>query len=446
MKILTRYIAILTMICTPVILMAQSDKPYEMNINGVKVIVQPSGNEIVVVQTIIKGGVKNYPAEKGGIENLAVRGLTECGTMSDDKNSFKDKLDKVSAQVGGYSGMDYASFSLNCIKYDLDKVWPLYTEALLKPKFDEKEFNRIKQDAVNFIRTNESMPDEAIDRMARETAFNGKDYAKDPQGTVASVESLTAAETKKYWESIFTRSRIVIVIVGEIEKSELEKKLTAFLAKVPTGKPYTLKKEPYVPMSNTFVAKERDNATNYIRGITGGPMPGSEDYNAFVLAMRIFATRHFVEIRSKNGLSYAPQAWFNQGTTPYATISVTTTEPNKYIATARKLVDQIKDEGFKESELKNEKAGYLTGIYYRQETNEAQANALANSEVLYGNWKRALTIKDDIKKVSITQLNNAFKKYISNITWVYQGDPKKVDAVMYTQKATPGMPEEKKAF
>lgn len=446
MKKLTLHIIILAVVCCPAAIQAQVGKAYDMNINGVKVIVQPSGNEIVVVQTIIKGGVKNYPAAKAGIENLTIRALTECGTQADDKNSYKDKLDKVSAQVGGYSGMDYASFSLNCIKNDLDKVWPLYTDALLKPRFDEKEFDRIRQDAINFIRTNESFPDDAIDRMAKETAFKGKDYAKDPQGTITSVESLTAAEAKKYWGSVFTRSRMVIVIVGDIEKAEIEKKLSTLLPMVPAGKPYTLKKESYVPVSNTFNAKQRDNATNYIRGITGGPMPGSEDYNAFVLAMRIFATRHFVEVRSKNGLSYAPGAWFSEGATPYATISVSTTEPNKYIATARMLIDKIKEEGFKESELKNEKTGYLTGVYYRQETNEAQAYALANSEVLYGNWKKALTVKDDIKKVSIAQLNNAFKKYINNITWVYQGDPQKVDAVMYTQKTTPKLPEEKKGF
>ncbi|WP_276500433.1 M16 family metallopeptidase [Terrimonas pollutisoli] len=445
MKKILQYMVIITMLI-PCLVMAQTGKPYDININGVKVIVQPSGNEIVVIQTIIKGGVQNYAENKAGIENLAVRALTECGTIKDDKNSFKDKLDKVSAQVSGWSGMDYASVSMNCIKNDLDKVWPLYTDALRTPRFDEKEFDRIKQDAITFIRTNESFPDNAIDKMAKETAFKGKNYAKDPLGTIASVQPITAVEAKKYWQSIFTRSRMTVVIVGDLERSEIENKLADFFAKIPAGSPFVFKKENYTPVVNTFNSKSRDNATNYIRGITGGPSAGSPDYNAFILAMRIFSTRHFVEIRSKNGLSYAPWAWFSQGTTPYSTISVSTTEPNKYIATARALIDKVKQEGFKDSELKNEKTGYLTEVYYRQETNEAQASALANAEVLFGDWRRAVTIKDDIKKVSLDQMNNAFKKYINNITWVYQGDIKKVDPKMYTQKQTPNLPEEKKAF
>ena len=125
---------------------------------------------------------------------------------------------------------------------------------------------------------------------------------------------------------------------------------------------------------------------------------------------------------------------------------MTTTDPDKYIAVARNLIDKIKTEGFSLEELKNEKTGYLTGLYYRQETNEEQAAALATNEVVHNNWKRAMEIKDDINKVSLEDANNAFKKYINNITWVYQGDPKKVDSKLYIQKETPPIPTEKKAF
>lgn len=446
MKRAFKNIIALTLLALPFAGSAQMGKAYDMIINGVKVIVQPSGNDITVIQTIVKGGVQNYTADKAGIENLAMTALTECGTANDDKNSYKDKLDKVSAQVSGNTGMDYATFSLNCIQSDFGQVWPLYVDAMVSPRFDSKEFERIRQDAINFIRANESNPDNSIDKMAKQTAFSGKNYAKDPQGTVKSVTALTAEETKKYWQSIFTRSRLVIVVVSDLDKTTIETKMKEFLAKVPAGKPFILKKESYTPPAHTFKPQERENATNYIQGITGGPQPGSPDYNAYILAMRIFSSRHFVEVRSKNGLSYAPGAWFSQGSTNYSNIYVTTTEPDKYIAVARQLIDKVKKEGFTPEELKNMKVQYGTNVYYRQETNSAQAGSLAFNEVVHGSWKRANTIKDDMKKVTLSQLNQAFNKYINNITWSYQGDPKKVNAVLYTQKETPKTPEEKKAF
>ena len=425
---------------------AQQGKAYDMIIDGVKVIVQPSGNEIVVIQTLIKGGVQNYSADKAGIESLALNALTECGTLKDDKNSFKDKLDKVSAQMYGTSGMDYSTFSMNAIQGDFETVWPLYVDAMTIPKFDQKEFDRIKQDAITNIRANESNPDNAINKLAKQTAFAGKNYAKDPQGTVASVTRLTAADAKKHWQSILTKSRMVIVVVSELDKSVIESKVKALLSKIPAGTPFKSKKESYAPASHTFKPMERDNATNYIQGISGAPLPGTPDYNAFVLAMRIFSSRHFVEIRSKHGLSYAPGAWFSGGNTPYSNIYVTTTDPNKYIAVARQLIEKIKKEGFTPEELKNMKTQYITGVFYQQETNNATAAALGSNEVIHGNWKRAVTVKDDMKKVTLDQLNTAFKKYFNNITWSYQGDPKKANTVMFTQKQTPQLPEEKKGF
>lgn len=446
MKKLINYIVIVIAGLAPLSGSAQGNKPYDLMVNGVKVIVQPSGNDIVVIQTLIKGGVQNYPVTKAGIESIAMTALTECGTLQDDKNSFKDKLDKVSAQVYGYTSMDYASFNLNCIKSDLKEVWPLYRDALLTPKFDTKEFDRIRQDAITAIRDAESNPDNAIDKLAKQTAFAGKSYSKDPQGTVDIMSKITAAEAKKYWQSILTRNKLVIVIVGDVDKADVEKMAKELTAKIPVGAKYVSKKESYAPATTTFKAVGRENATNYVQGIASAPLPGTPDYNAYVLAMRIFANKHFIEIRTRNGLSYAPGAWFAGGNTPYANIYVTTTEPDKYIAVARGLIDRIKAEGFSEAELKNEKTGYLTGIHYRNETNEAQAASIASNEIIHGDWKRAIRINDEIKKVTVQQLNTAFAKYMTNITWVYQGDTKKVTPALFTQKVTPKVPVEKKAF
>jgi predicted Zn-dependent peptidase len=445
MKKISSYILVI-MAFLPLSLLAQMGEAYEMSINNVKVIVQPSGNDIVEILTIIKGGVQNYSEAKAGIEGLAMTALTECGTLKDDKNSFKNKLDKVSAEIGGGTGMDFASFRMNCIKGDFEIVWPLYVDALTIPKFDAKEFARIKQDAITNLKANESNPNYAIGRMARQVAFAGKAYAKDPYGSIETVSGLTPTETKPYYHSIFNKGRVTIVVVGDLDRKTLEEKLKNFIAKIPAGKPFVLKKETYTPTVNTLKPKEKELATNYIQGITGAPLPGTPDYNAFVLAMDIFANKHFLEIRTNNGLSYAPGAWFSGGLTPYANISVSTTDPNKYIAVARHLIDSIKKEGFSEEELKNEKAGYITGVYYRQETNSAQAASLASNEVIHGNWRRTNTIKDDMKKVTTADLNRVFKQYINNLTWVYQGDPKKVDAKMYTQKETPQPPKETKAF
>jgi zinc protease len=170
-------------------------KAYEMMVDGVKVIVQPSGNDIVEIQTVIKGGVQNYPANKAGIEAMAMNALNECGTLKHDKNDFKNQLDKISAAVYGVATKNYSVIKVNCIKSDLPTAWPLYVEAITIPKFDAKEFERIKQDQLTQLKAEDSDPDNAIDKYADKIAFNGRDYAKNPNGT--AEKPLSPLQPKK---------------------------------------------------------------------------------------------------------------------------------------------------------------------------------------------------------------------------------------------------------
>jgi zinc protease len=411
---------------------AQKKEPYEMMVDGVKVIVQPVTNEIVQIQTVFKGGVQNYDSSKAGIEDLAIRALTECGTANDDKNTFKNKLDKVSGQIYGSAGMDYSNFNLNCIKEDLNTVWPLYTDALIKPRFDEKEFDRIKQDAINSIKEMESQPDYSINKLAKNTAFAGMNYAKDPSGTETSVKSITVGEAKEFYKSIATKSRLLFVVVGNLDKSEIEQKIHGLLAAIPEGKPFVYKKENFSAKANTFKTEKKELATNYIQAVASAPPPGTKDFNAFLLAMRIFYDRHFLEVRTNNGLSYAPITYFDGGLTPSANIYVSTTNPNKYIQVLNKLLNKTR-KGFTEEEVKNMKTTYITREYYKQETNAAQASSLASNEVIHNNWRRAVNLNEELKNTTAKDVTAAFNKYVTHFSWVYQGDPKKVDSKLYTQ-------------
>lgn len=406
-------------------------KPYETTVDGVKVIVQPSGNEIVEIQTIIRGGVQNYGPDKQGIEALAMRGLTECGTLKHDKNSYKDALDKVDAAVYGIAGKDYSVIRMNCIKNDFDTVWPLYVEAITQPKFDTAEFHRIKRDALINLKAMDSQPDFAIDKMANDIAFKGRSYSELPQGTADVISKLTAQQVKDYYNSILTRSRMFVVVVADLPQDEIEAKVKGMLAGIRKGAPFQFKTDFFRVYQNSFNAEPRQLATNYIEGVTSGPELNAPDFYAFQIAFSIFYNRHFLDVRTKNGLSYAPQVFFNQGATTTAKFRVSTTKPNDYIAVFDKLVDSTKKHGFNEGELADMKQTFLTGFYYKNETNAAQASSIASNEVLHGDWKRSINLIDNVKKLTVQDINNAFVKYVGNIVWVYQGDPKQVNPVLY---------------
>jgi predicted Zn-dependent peptidase len=123
--------------------------------------------------------------------------------------------------------------------------------------------------------------------------------------------------------------------------------------------------------------------------------------------------------------------------TSFSGVGVSTTEPNKFIAVMDRLLEKTKTGGFTAEEVKNMKTTYLTSFYYRQETNSAQASSLASNEVLHNNWRRALTFNNDLKMVSVEDVDRAFNKYVTKLTWVYQGNPDKVTPSLYTTGPPP---------
>ena len=55
------------------------------------------------------------------------------------------------------------------------------------------------------------------------------------------------------------------------------------------------------------------------------------------------------------------------------------------------------------------------------------------TKLIHNNWKRAINLNEELKSVTAKDVSAAFNKYLTNFTWVYQGDPVKVNSKLYTQ-------------
>jgi len=181
-------------------------------------------------------------------------------------------------------------------------------------------------------------------------------------------------------------------------------------------------------------------------GVSSAPASNSKEYLPAALASEMFYNKMFLEVRTKNGLSYAPAAFIAPGLTPYSILYVTTKEPNSYIAVARHTLDNLRKDGFPADDVKNTKTTYSTYQYYQNETNSSLCEFVAFAEMQLGDWHRAFTLKEDLQPITPAEVNAVFSKYVGNFTWVYQGDPKQVNQTLFTQKETPPLPASKKAF
>ncbi|HMT29917.1 MAG TPA: pitrilysin family protein, partial [Bacteroidia bacterium] len=199
----------------------------EVFVEGVKVIFKPTLKDVISVRVFVKGGNANIPTEKQGLENFAFSLAAEGGTTKRDKDKFSTDCEKVGTEISGNSTYDYGTMNLNCISAFWNESWELFAEAVNNPAFDEKEFENMKGNLIAGAKQGQSNPDQHLINIAMESVYKGRSYSKIPEGTPETLEKLTLKDLKDHYAKAMCKSRIFIVVVGNVNQDDVIAKVKA---------------------------------------------------------------------------------------------------------------------------------------------------------------------------------------------------------------------------
>jgi zinc protease len=397
-------------------------KAISFNVNGLKVILKSTQKETVSMSMFFKGGVMNYDAERAGIENLALASAATCGTKNYSVVDYQELADEYGIEISGSSTTDYGTISMNCISKYLDQGWKLFSDAVVNPAFDKTEFQTTKERMITGIYHSQSDPETRVEQISMESMFKDSPYSINPLGTSKTVGAFTAEMVSNYYHNeLLNKNKMFLVVAGNITKEELEKKIQASFA--------ALKEKPYTPpvyerkmlTGEHLVVEQRDIATNYMSCIMNAPTMSSADYYAFVLTINALSGSMNYELRTKQGLSYAPGATVKVQQIPYTSMYVSTTQPKKAFQAMITVYNSIKDGKYSQRYLDALKKDHRDGYYRHQESASSIVEDLGEAEVL-GSY----TIIDDMvanfNKVTLQDMKDSFAKYMKGAIWVYLGD------------------------
>ncbi|WP_448697309.1 M16 family metallopeptidase [Mucilaginibacter sp. AW1-3] len=418
-----RLILTATLLFTGSITLLAQQHTTSFDVEGIKVIFKPTVKDVISVRMYFRGGVSNYTAEQAGIEQLAIGGTTECGTKKYEANQFKDYADQYGIEIGGSADYDFSDINMICVSKYFNQGWDLFTEAVMNPVFKESEIQLLKNKILAGIKQQDTDPDTRISRLVMQNVFKGTMYATDPKGTEATISALPTDAIKNFYQQIFNKNRMFIVVAGKISKDELIAKIKASFATIPS-RPY----QPAVYQApeindNKLLAEDKALATNYVNAIMNAPSMSSPDYTAFHMGISGLSGTLFSEIRTKRNLSYSPGAYAVNMQMPYAIMYVTTSFPKDAINVMIEQLNRIKSVGVTSSGLKELKSSYITSSYVKQQESNAITGNLGQAEIM-GNWDLFETAADRVEDVTAEQIQKALNKYIAGVRWCYLGDIK----------------------
>jgi len=391
-------------------------------VNGLKVIFKPTVKDVISIRMYYRGGVYNYPGTQAGIESLALKAATDCGTKKYNADKFRDLADEFGVSIGGSSTYDYGNIGLDCVSKYFNQSWDLFAEAITNPVFDDAEVQLLKSKQITVVNSQDSDPDQHLDNLLIQNAFAGTPYATDPDGTVQTLTSLTSSDLKEYYYHLLNKNRMFIVVAGNITRQQIEEKVKASFATLPAA-PYTAP-TPQAPVwkENKLDVEPRQLATNYITAAFNAPPVNSPNYLAYRMGLSALGGTLFNELRTKLNLSYDPAAYAVPSQMSYGVLRVSTNSPKEAVEAAVKTVSRFKTLGISEDGLKYLKSSFITSNYIKQQGSGAITANLGSAEI-NGGWENAEKMPELINAVTTDQINAMIIKYIGGLRWTYLGDP-----------------------
>jgi zinc protease len=420
-----------------------------------------TNNKVLALRAFFKGGSTLLTPETAGYEDLALSVLT-TGSAKYSFAQLKDLQWRTSSSLsGGAAGFDAASFGLVSLPGSFDAMFDVWSDALLHPRWDQTEFDRVLQDAKRSLQQSQQDPySRAVVELNR-AKFGGHPYRADFNATADSLAGATAGKVKAWWEANFQSGRISIVAVGDFDFAALKKKLETSLGSLPKTTPVAAAVPPWTTADTALILPFPEaGAVGYIRGDFSIPAVGSTDYDALDLGLNILNDILFDVVRSKYGAAYSVWGDIHGFLAPYGSLVVyKTNQPAKVkayvdeavalLASGKALASQASASAAGkggigatveartaeyvplDQVLSFYKAKWVNGFYEGQQTNSAIAGQMATALLYRGDPKAFLDYAARINAVKAADVVRIIQKYLQNgpKAWVVLAAPALLEGV-----------------
>lgn len=407
----------------------------EFEINGLKVLVKRrEGSQTVAAGLFIRGGVENVSASNAGVEAFMLNVASEA-SASFPRERMRKETARMGTVIGEGVNYDYSSLSMAATRANFDRSWEIFADVALHPSFTKEDVSLVQSRILASLQGEADEPDSYLQRLQERAAYVGHPYLNRPEGTAENIGRLTAEDLRDYHQKIMQTSRLLLVIVGDLDAAQLKPRIVASFGKLPRGD-----YKPQAPPALSFTAStvdvtNRPLPTNYIQGLFTAPSITSPDIYPMRVASSLLRDRVFEEVRVKRNLSYAPDAFLRNQSANIGGLYVTAVDANQAVRVMLNEITRLQKEPIGRDDINAVIAQFLTSYYIGQETNAAQVGELAQYELIGGGWRNSLVFLEKLRAVTPADVQRVAQKYMRNIRFVVLGDPQKIDKTVFTGQA-----------
>ena len=294
---------------------------------GAKVfLVQTKALPMVDIEISIDAGDRYDPSNKSGLADMAA-GLMNYGARGDKgvwtEAQIADEIADLGASIGVSAGGERTIMRIRSLsRKDLrDRAVQLAATMLSSPLYDAKILEREKQRSITNLLEAETKPEFVLDRRFKKSVYGNYPLGNSP--SVKSVSSVTVSDLMQFHKTFYRGDRIIISIVGDVDRTQAAEIAQLLLKKLPQSGPAiaalpTFRRSPIEGLSEREIQIPFDSQQAHIvMGMTAIER-NNPDYfpllvGNYVLGGGGFVSRLMSEVREKRGLAYSVFSYFAPG-------------------------------------------------------------------------------------------------------------------------------------
>lgn len=216
--------------------------------NGLKVFVVQNNKLPRVSASLTFNNEPILEGEKAGYIDMAGE-LIKQGTKTMKKEVLDEEIDFLGANLSTSS----SSANVNALTTNFNKAFAIMADVVLNPAFDQSEFDRLKKQSLTGLEAEKEDPGAISGHVSQKLVYG----AKHPYGefsTEASVNNITLADVKKYYNTYWKPNVAYLVFVGDITPANAQKLATQYFGKWKQG---AIPKQVYIapkPITKPIIA------------------------------------------------------------------------------------------------------------------------------------------------------------------------------------------------
>jgi zinc protease len=397
-------------------------------VGNLQVIQRPNyANDVVAVHLYLLGGRRQLTPATQGIETMLLR-VSKYGTAKYPGDSTRKAWARTGSDFELDPSDDWTVVGFRAVSADFDSSFSVFAERVIHPTIAPASVALVRGQMLSDLRERTLDPDGYVSLLSDSAAFTGRPYALEPSGSESSLGTIDSAALATYAGTQMVTSRMLLVVVGNVDRARVERAVGATLGPLPKGGyVWSLPQlPPPAAASVALVMRQRPTATNYIYGVFEGPAASDKDYAAFHVATAILSSRVGEAVRDEHSLSYAAYAPYTERGISTGGVYVTTGVPAKVVPMLKEQITWVEHAPPIYFGIHSFTDSFIFDYMAKNGTDDAQADFLARAQLYHGDYRKASDAMEDLRHVSMSDVRAVAKRYFTHIQFVYVGDTTRV--------------------